>query len=765
MLILIFAVVDINAEVIKRIDIKSKSGREVSRSSVLARMILKEGKEFSNETLSKDLKELMASGLFEDVTCGTTASASGKVILHIEVVLLPEIRRVVFQGNDEFDDDDLEDEVKLEAGSRLVYKTLAADKKALLDLYDDKSYFGTTVKFEERKLDGDDRIDLVWIVKESPRYKVGAISFNGNSALDEDDLEDIIVTEKSWLSYLFPTGYFNPQSLDEDKRRLVKLYKEHGYLDAKIVSMTPVPNEERVDISYTVLEGPEYVISSVKIEGNENFDYHKLLARNDAERQMNEADFFANLPLKAGTVYSSITEKMIVEAIKSVYYKEGYIDLSCYPKHDKKDGKVAITIKIREHSKSKISNIFITGNRKTQDRVIRRELSLLPGDIANKRKIESSKRRLENLNYFDKVSITPTDTAKNDEKDLRISLTEKNTGQFNIGLGFSTEDSVTASFEVSQSNFDIMNWPYFLGGGQKMRSRLQIGSERTEVMVSLTEPWLFNRRLSLTGSAYLKERNYDEYTQKTLGTSWSLTRKMSRKFWRQTFGYSLEKIKIDDLEEPITPEFQDEEGTYYASHAYIRFNRNSTDRFRFPTRGSKFSFDFGGQSELIGSYTNSIDMDLSYDKYILVNKESGWVLKLGLNMRQIDKLDGDDIAIFDRYFAGGPGTVRGFQFREVGPVDANKNPYGGQSLFSATAQLRFPLMDSLHFILFTDAGNVWEDEWGYKMDEMNVSVGLGFRIILPIAPISIDYGVPVHTDQKHLEEENGRLHFNLGFSY
>ena len=529
--------------------------------------------------------------------------------------------------------------------------------------------------------------------------------------------------------------------------------------------MVPTPNENRIDICYTVKEGPEYIVSSLKIEGNETFDYHKLLARTAEERKMSQTDFFANLPLKAGDVYNSITEKVIVEAIKTVYYNDGYIDLSCYPKHDKNGGKVAITIKIRENSKSKINNIFITGNRKTQDRVIRRELSLIPDDIANKRKIESSKRRLENLNYFETVSITPTNTANEGEKDLRISLTEKNTGQFNVGLGFSTEDSVTASFEVSQSNFDLFNWPYFLGGGQKMRSRLQIGSERTEVMVSLTEPWLFNRRLSLTGSAYLKERIYDEYTQKTLGTSWSLTRKMNRKFWRQTFGYSLEKIKIDDLEAPVTPEFEDEEGTYYASHAYIRFDRNSTDRYRFPTRGSKFSTSFGGQSELIGSYTNSIDIDLTFDKYILVNKESGWVLKLGLNMRQIDKIEGDDIAIFDRYFAGGPGTVRGFQFREVGPVDGNKNPYGGQSLFSATAQIRFPLMDSLHFILFSDAGNVWEEEWGYRMDEMNVSVGLGFRIILPIAPISIDYGVPIHTDQKHLEDENGRLHFNLGFSY
>jgi outer membrane protein insertion porin family len=763
---LLLAVLDLNAARIDRIDIKSKSGNEVSRSSVLARMILKEGKEFSNEILSKDLKSLMGSGLFEDVNCEVSPSDSkDKVILTIEVVLLPEIRRIIFMGNNEFEDEDLEDEVKLEAGSRLVYKTLAADKKAILDLYEDKSYFGTTVTFKAADIENDNRIDLIWQIKEHPRYKVGAISFKGNSNIDEDDLEDEIVTEKSWLSYLFPTGYLNPLSLEEDKRRIVNLYKEHGFLDIKVTSITTTPNDNRIDIAYTVKEGPKYIISDVKIEGNENYTIPELLARTLKQKKWTAEKLFAELPLRAGEVYSSSTESMVVESIKSVYYYDGYIDLSCYPKHIKKDGKVSIIIKIRENSKSKINNIYISGNRKTQDRVIRRELSLIPGDVANKRKIESSKRRLENLNYFDSVTITPTNTTKDDEKDLRIALKEKNTGQFNVGLGFSTEDSVTASVEVSQSNFDLFNWPYFLGAGQKMRSRVQIGSERTEVLLSLTEPWLFNRRLSLSGSGYVKEREYDEYTQETIGTAWSLTRKMDRKFWRQTFGFSFEKIKISDLEEPITPEFQKEKGKYWSNQLYVQFKRDSTDRYQFPTRGSKLTSRLGGQSEIIGSYTNSVNIDLTYDKYILVNKERGWVLKLGFKLRQIDKISGDDIAIFDRYFAGGPGTLRGFEFRDVGPVDANKNPYGGQSLLCGTAQLRFPLMDSLHFIVFTDMGNVWEDEWEYRLDEINVSVGVGFRIILPIAPISVDYGFPVHTDQKHLEDENGKLHFNLGFSY
>ncbi len=754
----------LGAATINKIEISSVSGVEVSRTSVLSRMTLKEGGQFSNDQLSADLKELMSSGLFEDVSCKTSTDKVGKLTLELSVIHLPEIRRVSFSGNEEFDAGDLEDKVSLKIGDRLIYKTLAADKKALIALYEDKSYFGTIIDFEVKNIKDEKRIDLVWIVKEQPRFKVGTLNFEGNSALESGLIEDLLVTKKSWLSYIFPTGFFNPMGLKEDKRKIVAEYKKIGYLDAKVVKMVTTPADNRINVTYHIKEGTQYKVSSIDFFGYKDFPLIELIGRT-SDAGLTETELVANLPLKVGDVYSSTVEKQIVEGVKTVYYNGGYIDVSCYSKRIKKGDQVALQVRIKENNQSTINNIYISGNRKTKDHVIRRELSLLPGDIANMRKIESSKRRLENLNYFEKVTITPTQSPKGEEKDLRITLEEKNTGQFNIGMGFSTEDSVTASFEVSQSNFDISNWPYMTGGGQKMRARLQVGSERSEFLLSLTEPWLMNKRLSLTGSLYLRERSYDEYDQKTFGTNWSLTRKMDRKFWRQTFGYTLEQVKISDLEEPISQDFLDEEGSYTVSKVYTRFSRDTTDRFRFPTRGSKFSSKIGGQSEVIGSYTNSYDFDLSYDKYILLTKERGWVLKLGANLRQIDKVSGDDIAIFDRYFAGGPGTVRGFQFRDVGPVDEFNNPVGGQSLLSATAQIRIPIMESLHLILFSDAGNAWKDEWDYNLDQLNVSVGFGFRIILPIAPISIDYGIPVVTDQDHLEDENGRVHFNLGFSY
>ncbi|MGL4854306.1 MAG: BamA/TamA family outer membrane protein, partial [Lentisphaeria bacterium] len=262
-----------------------------------------------------------------------------------------------------------------------------------------------------------------------------------------------------------------------------------------------------------------------------------------------------------------------------------------------------------------------------------------------------------------------------------------------------------------------------------------------------------------------REREYDDYDQDTIGFSLSIGRQIDGySMWRSTTGITIEQVKIGNFEDNATAQLRANGGNYFTPRIFQNWTRDSTDAFRFPTSGSKFDATFELQSEVFGAYTNAYKANISFDKYFNLDKEYNWTLRLGGRVAQTNRLSGDELGIFDRFFAGGPGTVRGFKYRDISPVDANEVPLGGESMLTATAELMIPITEQVRFVLFTDAGNVWEDCWDYNPGDVNVSVGFGFRIILPIAPISIDYGIPVLTKEDHLSN-SGRVHFNLGFSY
>lgn len=753
----------INAAIVEKIEIISPKDETVSEQLVLSRMKLHEGSRFSNELLSDDVKSLYESGFFSNVNCETIASGRN-VILKVHVKGQPIIRRVVFKGNSEFETEDLVEKIELVAGKLLNMKTLASDKAALLAIYEDKSYYGTEINVEtETMLDG--QADVVWEIKEQKRYKVGDVTFVGNSSVESGELKDLIVTEESWFSYIFPVGFINKAAFDEDKRQIVKRYTDAGFLEAEVTDIVTKVDGDFLDVQFVVEEGDRFKVRNITIDGTEKWSGDELLT------MYFEALGKSKLAsLTKGEFYDANAERRLTDMIKSKYYREGYISLKVRSAHNKfrgLDNEVDVILTVKEGVEAKIRDVNIRGNSVTKDHVIRREVALLPGALADKRLVEATQRRLMNLNYFETVDVIPVATSREGEKDLDISVTEKSTGQFMVGAGFSTEDDIIASVELSQANFDLFDSPRFSGGGQKMRLRLQAGSTTNEFMLAFTEPWLYNKPLSLNTNFYVRGRHYDEYSQRSTGTNWSISQKMDMKYWRQTTGFIVEQVKIKNIDDNACQEIQDEEGRYNVVRLYQQWSRNSTDHFRFPTRGSKFSTRVDLQAEALGAYNSSYKFDINYSKFFRIAPESDWVLKLGARVAQVSSISGDEPAIFDRYFAGGPGTVRGFKFREVGPVGQNggdDDPIGGQSMFTATAQLRIPIVDAVHFVTFADAGNVWADDWGYSIDEMNASVGIGFRLNVGI-PITIDYGWPILTDQTHLEDAKGRLHFNIGFSY
>ncbi len=727
----------------------------------------KPGTEFKPNVVSDDISRLVKSGKFDDVRIRTGVSKDGKVILTFVLKPKPVVGDIYIKGATYYKSKRLANLLKLEPGQILDEKVLASDREALLQKYRGAGYFGTavtTVRSEEK----DGSVDISYVIREEKRYKLKQVYFENNTAFDLNELRSSIITRRQWWRYILRLGnYYNEQNIALDKDKLKHLYGTKGYLDFSVaeVKQEPMDNGKWIKVTYVLEEGRPYKVGKVTVEGNVRFKSDELLklART-----------------KAGDVYNVDREAADTESMRGEYERLGYMDLRFYPVHVK-DGDnciVDVNYKVREGGVSNVRNIVITGNETTKDEVIRRELAIAPGDLGDMGRVRASKNRLMNLGYFESVEILPSSTEQESLKDLRIELKEKATGQISLGAGFSSEDSAIAFIEFTETNFDlarIFNWPP-KGDGQRLRARMQLGDDVINGIISHTEPWFLDKRLELSTDFYWRERYEDEYDQRSVGAGQMLSWPVSFRLpgmsyienWRMGLGYRFEHVKISDVD-THDPEkamthgdfvkgrvIADEEDSYWANRLIFRMSRDTRNAFNYPTRGSRLVFQAEYVTEAMGSYESYGRYSINYTKYIPFIRDM--VLKLDAGY---STSDGDKAAIFDRYFAGGIGTVRGFKRRDVAPVDCYEDPLGGNSMFMGTIELIKPVKDFMFVSTFLDAGNVWWDECDFGSLNYSVGVGVQFRAL----PVSIYYGYPISTDYDHLDNSSGRIHFNIGISY
>ena len=744
-------------QVVNEIIIESTTGQEISEDMVRANIILKKGEQFTPRKLSEDIKRLYKTGYFEDVEARRAVLPDGDLNVIFRITPKPRVANIIFQGNSRLSTRKLRRVLEQKKGEYLNEQLLGKDVRALYELYNGKGYFDTRIEQNVRQRADTNDVHIEYKINETGRFKTRKVRIIGNTVFSDSQLKRMMRTDVKAAGYVLPTGYFSEEQLESDVDRIKGAYWDKGYLDFKVerVDKTKVGRVKspKMHLTLHLTEGQPYMVSELTFDGNAIFSDDEL-------RGVTQ--------LAPGKRYNRSNVRDDIRAITNRYKQLGHLDNRIIPRRDpdKRSYTVAVTYVINEGHPSSIRNINIQGNRVTKDHVIRREVRIQPGDPSDTSKIAESRARLLNLGYFETVEVIPASTDEVDKKDLNIIVEEKLTGQFMFGAGFSSADSILGLIEISQSNFDLKNYPSFRGGGQRFRLRTQIGSDRQDYSLSFTEPWLFDKPLRLDYDAWRRStsRNRD-YDQKSIGTGISLTRKLQRKFWRQSVGYRLELIEISDFDSNFTPAFiNDEEGEDLISSVAMSFVRDHRDRAVRTSSGSQLTISGDLQTEAIGSYTNLFKLSISGDKYYPIFKES--VVKFSGRLAQVNELGGDDPKIFDRYFAGGSHSIRGFDEREIGPVDPmNQEPIGGQSLLLASAEFTTPVYrDTVYLALFVDSGNAWDDAFDWNVGELNVGAGTGVRLRLPIGTIRIDYGWPVVTEQDHLST-SGRLHFDLGFSF
>jgi outer membrane protein insertion porin family len=450
---------------------------------------------------------------------------------------------------------------------------------------------------------------------------------------------------------------------------------------------------------------------------------------------------------------------------------------------------------VDEGQKSYVEKIEIQGNLKTKDKVIRRELSLSPGDVFDTVRMDTSKQRLENLQYFSKVDLQPeaTDPPIAGRKNLIVNVEEQNTGNFTLGAGFSSVDALVGYVEVSQGNFDLFNPPTFTGAGQKIRLRVQIGTERQDYTLSFVEPWFLNRKLSLGVDLYRHQLDFespnDIYDETRTGMKLSLTRALWSDFFIGSVSYTIEDVGISlnpgwhGWEDNITaqnpqvtpPNVPNAILDQTGDHFYQRFGAS----LAYDTRNSVTLPNHGQRSEIETEFSSG---DATFYKvetttaWYFPGFYTGHVLEAGGRVGIADSLSSGDVPFYDRYYLGGLYSMRGFVYRSVAPRDPAyypgnpagipNEPVGGDSYWFGSLEYSLPIIAkedsvSLRFALFVDAGSVGAKSYTFS-GNFDDDWGVGIRLNIPkLGPLRLDYAVPVTHDQYNTG--GGRFQFGVGY--
>lgn len=730
-------------------DIYFKGNTRTGSNYLLGKIQSKKGAVFSPAVAQNDVQELFSLGFFEDIDVEMDYGKNG-VVLGFVVVEKPRISRIIFEGNNNYKNKRLLKKSELTAGTYIDEGAISRGLEKIREYYEKKGYKGTRVDYElVRDKENPATVDLKIIVNEGRNVRVADIVFHGNDHILAKDLKKIMRTKERFLLY-FRTGKFNEDNFKDDLDRIVIYFYSKGYIDAQIkdVKIEDI-SAKRIRIDITIEEGQLYQMGDFSIAGYEKFPL---------------SDLEPLVTLKKGETFLPPELSRSVSNLRDYYYNRGYIDVSvqAVKKLDLENNEIDVDFKLEENEISYINEVKIEGNPKTRDIVIRRELNVYPGEIFNGVSVRTSQSRIRNLNYFKKVDAVIEPTEEDNLKNLLIRVEEGKTGQLNFGAGYSSVDKLLGFVEVSQNNFDLFNFPTFDGGGQKLKLQAQLGGTRKDFVISFTEPWLFGKKLLFGLDIYKRSRSYSsvKYDEDRVGFSTRIGKPLTD-FLRAYIIYKYEVIDIDP-DSDAGPDIMAEEGRTDLSSIALKFDFDTRNRVMYASRGQHHTLysEFAGLGGDLEFWKVELDTNFYFTPIpawenvtLRTSAQAGIVEEYG---------DSDHVPVYERFFLGGPRTLRGFDYREVSPRDQYGDEVGGKFMWMGQAEVLIPVVEMIKFAVFADVGNVYpsldDAEWG----EFSADVGIGLRLNLPIGPLSFDYAFPVKTDKNTSDNDNPEFQFSIG---
>lgn len=703
------------------------------------------GAAYNSGSIDKSIRNLMATGLVDDirVLLDTDHSDPDSVALLFRVATKPRIAEIRFEGNDEISRRKLEKVILSEAGKQLDEADIDADRRAIRDLYLDKGYWNSRVDVELLRDEGARAATVLFKIVEKEKRKIRKIVFNGNEHLSSRFLRKQMETAP-WRFWRFwsKRSKYRPAVLEEDVEALLAAYRDEGFLDVSIEQddvQIIEKGEGALDLVVNLAEGRRSYVGKITVTGN---------AILSAEEVLNEVD------LREGEPYSPTTLSEDRRRIRERYGRDGYLDarVTAVRKPNLETGRIDVTFDVTENNRFKVNSVLVRGNDKTRTIAIVRELALAPGEIFDLQRLETSEARLRNTRFFQKVDLddepipTQDPELRRSRRNLVVSVKEGRTGHVSFGVGFSTLERAMMYAEFRQGNFDLFRWrgPHRLqGDGQKFRLRLKLGSRSSEARLAFEEPWFLNRRLAAGFEVFREKSDYYSsfYDEMRAGFEVYVRRRLFELVEGRLF-YSWEDVKIDDVSSNA-PGFIKNEDLAISKFGLV-LSRDTRDNILFPTEGSLVTLqkEFAG-----GPFGGDADygrFELSGARFIRTTESLEQVLSLVARAGTLGRYDGDDanVPFFEKFFLGGPYSLRGWDYRDAGPLESGE-PTGGNSFAYLGAEYTFKIAEPLRFAVFYDAGYLNSSDFDFDPSDWYDNWGLGLRIMVMGMPLRFDLGFPL----------------------
>ncbi len=699
-------------------DIKIEGNQRVELDTIYSYLKVSKGENFDIDKLNNSLKNLYSTGFFSDVNIMRDNS-----IVIIKVVENPIINRVVFEGNNEIDNDVLASEVSLKSRNLFTRTKIQEDVQRILSLYRNEGSLSTTVKPNIISLD-QNRVDIVFEINEGENTVINSITFNGNKNFSDRRLRDTIITRQTrWYSILSSNDKYDPQQIQVDENLLRKFYKDNGYADVSIEPAVAQLDREKdgFNIIFSIDEGKKYVYGDIEVSSNISeidIDIIKI-----------------GLKIEEGDVYSAGKIENTIKIINKLVIEQGFPFTETFPEVDRVENtnNLSVLFRINQADKKYVDRIIIRGNERTLDKVIRRNIRLAEGDAYVSSLLARSKTLITNLGFFAKVDLTENSTAKQGTTDIIVDVQETSTGELSFGGGYSSQVGGLLNIGVSERNF--------MGKGQRISLVSKFSEREADYTFSFSEPYFLNRDLYASTNLYNNKIDYKESSYELSRQGFNLSGNFTLdEFIRQSLRYSLEVRELTPRS-GASASIISEKGETVLSELSTSINIDTTDNRNMPTEG--YSLAIASSFAGLGGDKEFLRINNNANYYKSFNEES-IILNLGYDAGVIIGLD-QDILISDRYFLGG-NSFRGFDQSGLGPRDSNNSDSLGGNLFytgsiKASFGIGLPPELGVKGNWFATAGSLTgidKSSVSYNDDaSIRLSSGVGISWNSPFGPISV----------------------------
>jgi outer membrane protein insertion porin family len=746
---------------VQQIEIRHVGPPAVSEQMARANIRVKVGDPFNKANTDQDIRTLRATGYFYNIRVLSEVEGDGVKLIYV-LQGKPVLTEIRFEGNKKYKREKLLKKLTSKVGDPLDEYKLFNDAREVRKMYEKAGRQKTTVEYRPVITEATGKASVTFVVQEAPKVRLAHVNFPDAAVFKQSKLRKVFKkTRGHWMfSWLTGSGKLKDDEFEDDKEKLLEFYQGKGYIDFEIKDVQfDYPKPNRLNLNVKVFEGKPYKTGAIAFQGNQLFSINEIFS---IHRGLTGGKPFQLTPGKVFTPEGLNKDR---EAIQNVYWARGHVDVIVAPikNANTETGTMDVTYRIEEGEKSYVEKIEIKGNVNTKDKVIRRELAVAPGEVFNMVRVNASKSILEQMGYFSKVEADREPTEVPNRKNLVIGLTEKETGHFDIGAGFSSIDSLFGIVGFTQGNFDLFNPPWFTGGGQKLRVYATIGTRRKDYILSFSEPWFLGRRLRLDVDLFHRELNYlsSIYNEQDTGARVGLAKSITRNLTAGV-SYTIESIGIVDVDSGAPKFIKQEEGHWMVSKPGVSLAYDTRNRVDLPNRGQRteLTFEVGGGP--FGGDTDFYKWELSSGWYFKGFLE-GHVLEVGGRVGVVDKFgDSDRVHLWDRWFLGGANTLRGYRYRKVGPKEDGE-PIGGDSFWFASAEYSVPIIERLRLAVFYDIGSVYLNAYDFDPGKYSDNWGVGVRLNIPmLGPLRLDYGIPITHDKD--VSGSGKFQFNVGTS-